>query len=316
MKNSSVFIGVAVMFILIVAAVSATTFDQDKGQPFRTKTFTLDGPGDLKVRTSGGGIAVTSQQGHTAIVKMYVRKRGRTISAQDEDAKEILENLDITIEQSGNTISAIAERRSTMFSWFGSNNASVSFTVVVPEQMSCDLNTSGGSIELSGVRGRQEVKTSGGGLTLTGVSGNTNARTSGGGITIEGYAGTLEAHTSGGPINLHEASGELRVSTSGGGIKLDRVKGSINANTSGGGIRAEVLSLDKYLTLKTSGGSITAVLPSGLGLDLDLRGDRVNSKLVNFNGQAEKNRVRGSMNGGGVPVVMSTSGGSVNLEYR
>jgi DUF4097 and DUF4098 domain-containing protein YvlB len=108
----------------------------------------------------------------------------------------------------------------------------------------------------------------------------------------------------------------MRLNTSGGSIDIDNVKGSVEASTSGGGIRADVTTLDKYLRLRTSGGSITAVVPTGLGLDLDLRGDRVNSKLVNFNGEAEKNRIKGSMNGGGIPVVLSTSGGSINLEYR
>lgn len=316
MRSSSALLVFSGAFLLIVATLSGTSISFKEGDPFRTKTFTLDGPGDLKVRTSGGSIDVSSHSGNTARVEMYVRKRGRTISPQDEDAKEIMEEFDITIEQSGNAISAIAERKSTVFNWFGSGSYSISFTVYVPEQMSCDLNTSGGSIELSGVKGRQELKTSGGSLRLNAIRGNTIARTSGGSISIDRYAGDLEAHTSGGTISLHEASGELRLGTSGGSIKLDNVRGSIEANTSGGGIRAEVLSLDKYLTLKTSGGSITAVIPSGLGLDLNLRGERVNSKLVNFNGEAEKNRVRGSMNGGGIPVVMSTSGGSVNLEYR
>ncbi|HEX5169896.1 MAG TPA: DUF4097 family beta strand repeat-containing protein, partial [Cyclobacteriaceae bacterium] len=218
--------------------------------------------------------------------------------------------------QSGSTITATAERRSHFQSWFGNDNASISFTVYVPKSMSCNLNTSGGSISLTGVSGEQELKTSGGSLSLSMIKGNVEAGTSGGSINIDRYSGRLEAHTSGGSINLKEAKGDLNLRTSGGSINLESINGSVDASTSGGGIHADISGLEKYLRLKTSGGSITASIPSGLGMDLDLRGNRVNTKLVNFNGEAEKDRIRGSMNGGGIEVVMATSGGSVNLEYQ
>ena len=303
---------------LIVALFSVTGVAAE-GQPYMVKEFTLDKPGNLKVRINGGGISVSSHDGNKVRVEMYVRKGIKWITARDEAAKELMEDYEIEIVQSDNTVSAHVERKSEIsnwFSWFSGDNISISFTVYVPEKISCTLNTSGGSISLSGVTGNQEVKTSGGSLSLDNIQGSMEAGTSGGGISIERYAGNLDAHTSGGPISLKDSKGELNVSTSGGSIKLDHVDGSIDASTSGGGIHATISSLTKYLKLKTSGGSITAVVPDGLGLDLNLKGNRVNAKLVNFNGEAEKDRVIGSMNGGGIPVVMSTSGGSVNLEYQ
>jgi hypothetical protein len=317
MKPSSAFPIAAVIFLVVVAAMfSIGSGLPDTRQPFVVKKFTLDGPGNLEVRTSGGSISVTGGTGNEARVEMYVRLRGNSITPDHPDAKEIMEDYEITIDKKGNTIYALAERRSSISGWFGSNHASISFVVYTPEEMSCRLNTSGGSIELKEVRGRQHLETSGGSVRVEGVRGHTEARTSGGSIKIDRYAGQLEAHTSGGSIDLTNSQGDLQVATSGGSIDIANVKGSVEAHTSGGGIRADLTSLDKFLTLKTSGGSITAVVPKGLGLDLDLRGNRVNTRLVNFNGEAEKDRIRGSMNGGGIPVVMHTSGGSINLEYR
>lgn len=317
MRTSSAFPIAAITFLVVVAAITSMSFDlPDQGKPFTVKKFTIDGPGNLEVRTSGGSITVTGGSGNEARVEMYVRLRGSSIAPDDRDAKEIMEDFDITIEKSGSTIYARAERKSSISGWFGNNNASISFVVYTPEEMSCRLNTSGGSIELRGVRGGQNLETSGGSVRVQDVRGNTDARTSGGSIKIDSYAGQLMAHTSGGSIDLTNAEGELRVDTSGGSIDISNVRGSIEASTSGGGIHADLAKLDKYLKLRTSGGSITAVVPQGLGLDLDLRGNRVNSRLVNFNGEAEKDRIRGSMNGGGIPVVMHTSGGSINLEYR
>lgn len=312
MKTTLKFVSALIVTIAITALVA-------EGQPYLTKEFTLDKPGNLKVKINVGSISVSSHAGNKVRVEMYVRKGVKWITSENNAAKNILEDYDIEIVQSANTVSAIVERKSEIdnwFSWFTGDNISISFTVYVPEKISCILNTSGGSISLKGVTGKQEVKTSGGSLTLNNIQGSMEARTSGGSISIDKYSGILNAHTSGGPISLQDSKGELNVSTSGGSIKLNSIDGSIEASTSGGGIHANISTLDKYLRLKTSGGSITAVIPTGLGLDLNLKGNRVNAKLINFNGEAEKDKIIGSMNGGGIPVVMSTSGGSVNLEYQ
>lgn len=289
---------------------------ENGGAPYLTKDFTVNGPGNLQVQTSGGSISVTAHAGNKVKVEMYVRKEGEWMNAGDEEATELLENYTIDISQSGSTVKAIAERESSLGGWFNGNNTSISFTVYVPEEMSTSLKTSGGSIALDGVRGQQEVNTSGGSLELKNIEGKMNAHTSGGSIHIESYAGNLNAHTSGGSIHLQDSKGDLKVHTSGGGIRINNVEGSIDASTSGGGIDARLLALTKYMKLHTSGGSINAVIPGGLGLDLDLKGNHVNTKLHNFSGEAEKDRIRGSMNGGGIPVVISTSGGSVNLKYQ
>jgi hypothetical protein len=54
-------------------------------------------------------------------------------------------------------------------------------------------------------------------------------------------------------------------------------------------------------------------MPLDKGLDLDLRGNRVNIPLSKFDGDVERNHVRGRMNGGGIPVNISASAGSVTV---
>ncbi len=281
--------------------------------PYLVKTFQLNGQGNLNVKTSGGSISVEAHGGNEVRVEMYVKKSGGGWFSSDDDIQEILEEeYSIDISKVGNAVSATADRKSKRWN---SNSLSIAFKVKVPSAISCNLKTSGGSISLSGVEGQQSVKTSGGSLNLEKITGDMEAHTSGGGIKINDFTGMLSAHTSGGSINMKESEGDLRVSTSGGSIRLYDVVGSIEARTSGGSIEAEVKVLKDLLTLKTSGGSIRATIPEGLGLDLDLHGNRVNTVLNNFSGTSEKNRIKGSTNGGGIPVTMHTSGGSVTLDY-
>ncbi len=298
---------------LFATLFSATTYASD--DPYLTKTFTLNGPGDLEVSTSGGSIDVVGTSGKQVTVEMYVKPNGgwSFFGSDDDDIEEALENYTIDIRQDGAKVIATAERQGS--NW-GNSQVSISFKVMVPNSISCDLSTSGGSISVADVEGKHDIRTSGGSLNFNHLSGTTQAHTSGGSINVDDYSGKLDANTSGGSINVDGSEGEALLKTSGGSIRLENIRGSLEARTSGGGIRANVEELGKFLTLRTSGGSITATIPGGQGLDLDLSGNRVNTKLVNFTGESDKNSINGSVNGGGVPVSLHTSGGSVTLEYE
>lgn len=77
-----------------------------------------------------------------------------------------------------------------------------------------------------------------------------------------------------------------------------------------------MIQLTEKLELKTTGGNIYATIPAKLGLDLDLSADHINVPLTNFTGTTKKDRVKGQMNGGGIPILLSTSGGSLTLNYK
>ena len=301
----SVFIG-----FFILSLLPDVFAKRRSDSPYLTKSFNLSS-GELYVATSGGSIKVEGGNSNSVKVEMYVRSNKHS----DSKIREILEEAyEIRIEKTGSRIEAVAKRTSKNWSWKG---ISISFVVYTPEKFACDLNTSGGSLSISGVSGNDhELKTSGGSIKAEDMSGDLEARTSGGSITIRDYAGELDARTSGGSIKLEDINGDVEVSTSGGGIRINDARGSVYATTSGGSINADISKLEDQLILKTSGGSVNATIPSGLGLDLDLRGNRVNTSLNNFSGESKSDRVKGTVNGGGIEVQLSTSGGSVNLNYN
>jgi hypothetical protein len=301
---------VAVLALIIGMAPIVANANRTFDDPFLTKTFNLSS-GELYVSTSGGSIQVEGGNSSQVKVEMYVKSNRHG----EDKIREILEeDYEIRIEKNGSRVEAVAKREGSGWSW---NGISISFVIYTPKDFACDLNTSGGSLKISGVSGRShELKTSGGSITAEEMSGILEANTSGGSITISDYNGDIDAKTSGGSIKLEDIVGDLEVTTSGGGIRINDVQGSVYATTSGGSINAEITKLEDQLVLKTSGGSVTAVIPSGLGLDLDLRGNRVNTSLNNFSGESKSDRVRGTVNGGGIMVQLATSGGSVNLDYH
>lgn len=298
------------MLLILPVRAEATTGTDD--QPFRVEEFTVTTPGHLKVNTSGGHIEVTGSESDRVRVEMYVHKNGRNLTPDDTD----LDDYDIRIEQEGNTVIAEAKRRGS-HRWFNfGNHTSISFVVYTPRDMATDLNTSGGHIEAGNLNGRQNLDTSGGHINMHEINGTVDAHTSGGHIEIHYFDGTMKARTSGGHIDADNATGKLTLRTSGGHIDLEKVAGSIEARTSGGSITADVDNIEDYLDLSTSGGSVNVTVPGDMGLDLELRGNRVNTKLNNFSGSMERNRVEGSINGGGPKLKARTSGGSVNVTFR
>lgn len=341
-------------FLAVALLLTSPVLAQNRDQtPYLTKTFATNGLTTVRVETSGGSIAVEGDHAGEAKVEVYVQPNNwngsRNLSQAELD--ERLANYVITVETQGNTLVATAKRKDNRNIMNWKNGVSVAFRVYVPRQMTTDLRTSGGSINLSHLAGNQKFETSGGSLTMTDLDGSSRGRTSGGSInlnncrpvvdvetsggSIEAMAssgkirletsggsvrmrdldGDVHATTSGGSIEGNDIKGELFTSTSGGSIRLRGMAGSLEASTSSGSVEAEMVSVGKYVRLSASSGSVRVKMPLDKGLDLDLRGNRVNvpQPMAGFSGSIEKDRVRGQLNGGGIPVMLSASSGQVSI---
>lgn len=290
---------------ILIGATFTNAWAQDA---YRVETFSVNDNVTIDVETSGGSIEVEGRSSDEVRVEMYVKKRGRTVKAGEDE----LDDWNINIEKKGNTVYAQAKRQNR-----GWNNSSVSISFVIysPIQAKSKVRTSGGSITLNNLLGDQDANTSGGRITATEIGGNVELKTSGGTITVEDIEGFVDANTSGGRIRAEGVTGGIKARTSGGSITLEEVSGNIEAKTSGGSIDAEVMNPDEFVELRTSGGSISITVPKQNGYDLDLDGNRVRADLENFKGNYEKDEISGTMNGGGTKISARTSGGSVTLRY-
>ncbi|WP_052670487.1 DUF4097 family beta strand repeat-containing protein [Draconibacterium sediminis] len=328
-KNIKLFTIIAVL----TAVLSLNGLAKD-GQPTITKTFDINQPGQLNASSSGGGVTVQTHNQPKVIIQAFVRKNGSLLSPSDKSLDEVLDDFDIDFSKSGSTITAVVKRRGQMNFW--RNNVGISLTIIVPEEMSCDVSSSGGGLKISGVKGTHDFSSSGGGVKLENTSGSTKASSSGGGVHVYKHKGDIKLSSSGGGVTLEKAKGSVYARSSGGSVKLEEINGDVDASSSGGGVyvqgeagmvkakssggsvKVNISNLSDELYLQSSGGGVSAVIHDGekLGLDLDLRSGRVNIELHNFNGTSEKDRVKGKMNGGGIPVYAHASGGNVNISYE
>ena len=332
------------LFILFISVlvnvnlVSVPVHAQDK-DPFMTRTFPASSIRAVEATTSGGSITVNGDAGSEAVVEVYVS--GNKWSK--EHIKEVLEdNYTIDIKVENGNLYAVAKSKNRITNW-NQQGLSISFKISIPKQVNNNLQTSGGSIHISGLSGTQNFKTSGGSLTVESVSGKIAGVTSGGSITVSNSSdnidlktsggsitardcsgkinlktsggsvkmshldGIIDASTSGGSITADDVSGTLRTGTSGGSVKLNGISGSVDAKTSGGSMTVEMESVSDYVKLSNSG-NINMSLPAGKGFNLKVRANNIEtSGLKDFRGNVESRSMDGTIGNGGPEIDVRTS---------
>jgi hypothetical protein len=211
----------------------------------------------------------------------------------------------------------------------------VEYRITVPHKFDAEVETSGGAISVTDIKGEVNARTSGGSLKFDDIDGPINGRTSGGSITLNGGKGRAIVRTSGGSIHIREVAGDVDASTSGGGISIERASGrvkahtsggsidvreaggAIDASTSGGGVTASLLGQPKEeCRLYTSGGSISVSLSKDIHMDLDASASG-GSVWTDFpvSGSSDHNRreLHTPLNGGGPLLYLHTSGGGISV---
>jgi hypothetical protein len=294
----------AAKFVLILAAILGTSI-----APAAQRTFDkrLDAPagGRLTFDADVGSVAVTGGDVSQVIVH-----------ADAQGSQSFLDRIHISAEQSGSGVTISVRMDHTgWLDWLVLGSNRVDFTVEVPRTYPVDLRTSGGSLDVRNLNASVRGKTSGGGIHVQDVAGPVNMHTSGGGVSAERVSGSASLSTSGGSIEASDSTGDLDLSTSGGGIRVQNDDGKVDAHTSGGSIRAELRANDG-ITLDTSGGSITLLLPQGAhaSIDAETSGGDVTSTLpVTTTGTVSGSHLHGTIGGGGPAVYLHTSGGSIRI---
>ena len=341
------------LFLIVFLSQVGISFGQNKSdkEPYLTKSLGGESIKNIEAKTSGGSISVTGGSSSDARIEVYVSPSNLNSSMTKEEIKQRLEelyNLDVSV--SNGKLTAVAKSKQQIKDWKKALN--IAFKIYVTQNVSTDLNTSGGSINLNNLSGHQEFATSGGSLNIDKVSGEIDGKTSGGSIHVQNskdkinlvtsggsitasectgklelktsggsldlsnLKGTIDAATSGGSINGNSIEGELEASTSGGSVHLKDIKSSLKTSTSGGNINVEITQLGKYVKIDNRAGDVSITLPKAKGLDLDLSGRIGDTSFENFNGRMDENTVKGKLNGGGVPITIDASSGRIKMQLK
>jgi hypothetical protein len=243
------------------------------------RTYQVEPGSTVDVDLSGGRILVMPGTGRTVEITLVQRVH----TANERDADAALADYTVDIAQQDNTVRLVARRkRGVDIGLWRRIRVNMDAEIAVPADVQLDLDTSGGSIEIRGLR-----------------TAPVDARTSGGSIRVDGGQAPIAANTSGGSIRIGHAGQRVRAHTSGGSVRVEYVAPSANdveVSTSGGSVRVGVATSARLqLDASTSGGSVSV---DGLSLQTSRR---------------SRTHIVGTLNGGGGRLKASTSGGSVRI---
>jgi len=284
------------------------------------KDLALEPGGTFSIETDAGKVTLTGSNDSGVHI---------LVTSKHKDLDEI---LTFRFNESAGSASVVARQKHKL-NFFSGWHDSVEWTIRVPAQTKVSIDTSGGAIDVSGIRDAVKLDTSGGGVHVRDLVGNLDCHTSGGGITLRDIKGTVKAETSGGGVHAKAIDGPIHAESSGGSIELERVTGDIDADTSGGGItiseaggkvRADTSGggIEASFahgnsaggTLESSGGGIEVTLDPSADLSIEASGDAVHTDVpLRVKGEMSHGRLSGSLNKGGNTLKLHTSGGSVRI---
>ena len=315
--------------IVLAAAVEVPILEKIE------RTYSVKSGGSLTVLSEFGAIEIQTAEQEKVEVVITKESKSKLVKA----SQEVLEDFELAFEHEGSDVHIRGTFKQGLEHWQKQlDRLKIHFLITVPQQYNIDLNTTNGGISVADLTGDVRVRTSGGSLCFRSIMGAVFGHTSGGSIEAVNVAGDVQVRTwggnirfgaiqgfilgrtSGGSIKAVDCNGGTDVRTSGGGIWLGGISKNVNARTSGGSIQAVMKTQPQSAcSLRTSGGRITLTLIPDIAVDLEAKtsGGRVSTDFAvesTIQGKVPKNRLEGSINGGGPLLKLRTSGGSIHLQ--
>jgi hypothetical protein len=261
-------IGVPVALVLIVGNGFSLVTDIGMASYHVNQAIPLD-HGRLVASTGGGDITVR-QQG----------RAGAGTAQLTGTVQYSLVRPDFTVNSTG----------ITMHCRLFTGNCGLNATVGVPPGTPLDLDSGGGNMQIGGIQST---------VTLT---------SSGGDVSLSGSRSAATVDSGGGNLNVGDLGGILKFTTSGGDLDGgDLTSPSVTTDTGGGNVTLTFTHPPAFLSIISSGGDVTVVLPHG-ATQYDIKvdssgGDYSPSSSVPSNLAAVHNKIIVDSGGGNVSIT-------------
>ena len=179
------------------------------------------------------------------------------------------------------------------------------------------VTTQSSTIDLSGIQGASEIKTGSGAVRVDRAAGGLRVVTQSSAITLRGLSGPLDARTQSGAVRASFAGpGAAEVETGSSAIQIDGLSGGLAVRTQSG--RVEVRGNPTAAWNVTTGSSVIDVAmepAAAFTLDATSRSSSVHLTGVAVEGFTAKERVSGTVRGGGPTVRLASRSGQIHIGH-
>jgi DUF4097 and DUF4098 domain-containing protein YvlB len=239
-----------------------------------SRTLSIDQPVELDVTTGSGSIEIRGSNSDEVSVEGRITVHANR-GRSEQEAADLVRRL-----ESDPPIEVTGKmlRVGRFDDRDDLRNVSISYRIEVPMQTSVRSHTGSGSQRIAAIEGPIEARAGSGHIELTDIAGSAEAHAGSGSIEAVGIMGAFTARTGSGTIEVD-----------------GRPTADWQLQTGSGGIRARLAD--------DVGVDVQAASGSG-GIDVDLP----------VSGSIRRDRVEGSVRGGGPLLTMRTGSGGIRVE--
>lgn len=307
------------LFVILLTVLSPVlAFSMQSGQENAIMTWELSASEieTVEFKTAGLSLSYSAWDKEHFSIEVLAQRGNEYLSQEDPQLQRKMDlyQFDLREEGQGVLLEVEAEKPSRLRR--NRDNIILFIRVQGPSQLNSMIKSESGSITLSGMQGRQELRSEGGSIRAINCTGDLVANSAGGSFFVDTFQGNLSINAAEGSVRIENFNGYLLAKSMGGSMSLFDISGKVTAESAGGSIRANFIELEDKLLLKSNGGSIDAVLPRELPMTVNFSGSIVTSQPPNFQGESKKTQIKGTINGGGIPILIETSGANVRVDYR
>ncbi len=286
------------------------------------KSYPVSGRANVQVDAQWGAVRVTPSQGNK--VEFDVTYDRRDWAAPDPR---------ILSGQDGNTVAlrALADENADGHSWWnwswwgwgwgwgGEHSHRLDIEVRMPKDADLRLHTTNGAIDVSTLNGHISIQTRNGRINAQQLSGTIDIESTNGGMELDTLKGALTVRTSNGHITASRLDGKCDLSTTNGGMQVEGRFESLDISSTNGGIVARAESGSRMSSswhIRTTNGHVDLSVPADLKANLNVDTNNGSIKLdlpVAMQGFEDRGIVRGTLNGGGPEMSISTTNAGIHV---
>ena len=221
-------------------------------------------------------------------------------ASSDADAKRAADKVEVEIKQVDNRIEIMADYPESVFSFGRGPSAIVRFEISTPRKSNVDAHAVDGSIEVTGLEGRLQLKTVDGDLEVRTCLGEISAHTVDGDLELEDIGGNIEARTTDGDMRVDGALHAVQIKTTDGDLVLRVQPGS---------------KMEQEWSVESTDGNIRLTLPDDFAANLEIRANdgEITTQFPVTVPKMSEGRFSGELNGGGPKLSIRSSDGDIRL---
>jgi hypothetical protein len=281
------------------------------------KSYTQTGRANVQVDARWGAVRVSSAPGNRVEFDVTYEKRDWATDPP------------IQSHQDGNVVAlrVLAEDRFavgnwwnwTWWDWSGHASHRLQIEVRMPKDADLRVRTTNGAIDVSAVNGNISIQTRNGRINAQRLSGTIDIGSTNGGVELDTLKGALSVHTTNGRVIASHIDGKCDLSSTNGGMQVEGRFESLDLSSTNGGVvaRAEPGStMSSNWSIRTTNGPVEVELPTDLkaNLKVDTNNGRIKLDLpVTSQGFEDRGSIRGTLNGGGPEMSVSTTNAGIHV---